>query len=61
MVEAVQESIGDCMDLLDRLGAYMLADAGALRARRRLRKLIQQEFAGAEGARRSPGNADLRS
>ena len=57
MVEAVQESMGACTDLLDRLGAYMPADAGALRARKRLRKLIQQELAAA-GEGRSPGTPD---
>ena len=57
MVEAVQASMGGCTDLLDRLGAYMPADAGALRARKRLKTLIQRELAGAEGAPR-PGNTE---
>lgn len=54
MVEAVQGSMGDCTDLLDRLGAYMPADAGALRARKQLKKLIQQELGSAERVQRPP-------
>lgn len=56
MVEAVQDSMGDNTDLLDKMGAYMPADAGGLRARQQLRKLIQQELAGAQLAQQSLGS-----